>query len=273
MTTREHGTPTSGAPPLPLHAGPEPGTFRVAIGPDHVYFDHHRVRGRALLPGVACLEFALRGAAAEHPDAPVHAVADAAWLRPVLADEVGDGLDLTLRRAGDMVEYTVALDGRSCATGALLLAAPDPLPTVSLEVRDRVGENTRSCLPRGEVYAEFAVMGIDYRRYFQRIAYVQRHEQLSLAWLSNSDGTPLELTNLLDCAFQAGMAISIGEHRDSLMPFAMGRMLFHRPLDLPRAAVFVVTEKLSPFRTRFTVFDENYRPLVSVIDLGVRAAS
>ncbi|MFD7501847.1 polyketide synthase dehydratase domain-containing protein [Streptomyces sp. NPDC059850] len=259
--------------PVPLLAAGEPGGFRARIGLDHTYLREHLVRGRRVLPGVVSLEMALHGAARLHPDRQTFAIRDAAWLRPIPGDEPLDDLSLAFRSAPDgmSVDYTVSNRGAHCGMGTLLLERQDRAPAVGLDVRDTICANTRSHLTRREIYAEFSHMGIDYGPYFRRITYVQRHGQSSLSWLSHNDGTRMGLVNLLDCSFQSGMAISIGEHRDSLMPFSMGHMVFHASLRFPVASAFVLTEKLSPFRTHCTVFDEDYELLLSVFDLGVKS--
>ncbi|MEV7019826.1 polyketide synthase dehydratase domain-containing protein [Streptomyces sp. NPDC093991] len=260
--------------PIRLTEADEPGTLRARIDPGHTYLREHLVGGRRVLPGVACLEMALRGAARLRPDARTFAIRDAAWLRPINGDEPLDELFVAFRAApgATAVDYTVTNRGAHCGTGTLLFEKQDRAPAVGLHVRDEICANTRSHLTRREIYEEFSNMGIDYGPYFRRNTYVQRHGQRSLAWLSHNDGTPMGLVNLLDCAFQSGMAISIGEHRDSLMPFSMGHMIFHAPARFPADSAFVLTEKLSPFRTNFTVFDEDYEPLLSVFDLGVKSA-
>ncbi|MEU0742881.1 polyketide synthase dehydratase domain-containing protein [Streptomyces sp. NPDC006134] len=260
--------------PAELLPAGEPGTFRVRIDPDHTYLREHLVGGRRVLPGVACLEMALRGAARLHPGARTSAIRDAAWLRPISGDEPLDELFVAFRSAPDgrTVDYTVTNRGAVCGMGTLLSERQDRAVAVGLDVRDEICAHTRSHLTRPEIYAEFSNMGIDYGPYFRRNTYVQRHGQRALAWLSHNDGTRMGLVNLLDCSFQSGMAISIGEHRDSLMPFSMGHMVFHAPTRIPLGSAFVLTEKLSPFRTNFTVFDEDYEPLLSVFDLGVKPA-
>lgn len=266
--------------PIRLLAADEPGTFRAHIDRDHTYLREHLVGGRRVLPGVACLEMALRGAAQLHPAATTFAIRDAAWLRPISGEEPLDELVVTFRSAPGATEadYTVTNRGALCGMGTLLFEKDktveklDRTPTVGLEVRDEICANTTSHLTRRELYEEFSNMGIDYGPYFRRNTYVQRYGQRSLAWLSHNDGTPMGVVNLLDCSFQSGLAISIGEHRDSLMPFSMGHMIFHAPARFPADSAFVLTEKLSPFRTNFTVFDEDYEPLLSVVDLGVKPA-
>ncbi|MER8062299.1 MULTISPECIES: polyketide synthase dehydratase domain-containing protein [unclassified Streptomyces] len=279
MTTRADETtgrparPTGVEPPRLLGTG-EPDAFRVLIETDHTYFAEHLVRGRRVLPGVACLEMALLGAARYRPDARAFAVRDAAWLRPVHGDEPLDELSVAFRTAPGAREadYTVTNRGALCGMGTLLFEPQDRTVAVGLDVRDEICANTGSHLTRAEIYEEFSNMGIDYGPYFRRNTYVQRYGQRSLAWLSHNDGTRIGLVNLLDCAFQSGMAISIGEHRDSLMPFSMGHMVFHAPTRVPLGSAFVLTEKLSPFRTNFTLYDEDYEPLLSVFDLGVKPA-
>jgi hypothetical protein len=258
--------------PAELLPAPEPNTVRAVLDPQHTYLREHRVQGLRVLPGVVCLELALRGAAERHPDLTVAGIVDAAWLRPVHGEEPLDALTVTFDAGPDMVDYTVTNRGLLCGKGTLLCQGPDRPPAVPLTVRDRISENTRSHLTRREIYDEFSTMGIDYGPYFRRITYVQRHEQLSLAWLSHNDGTRMDLVNLLDCSFQAGMAISIGEHRDSLMPYSMGHLIFHEPVRTPISSAFVLTEKHSPFRTSLSIYDEDYTPLISVYDLGVKPA-
>lgn len=247
-----------------------PDTVRAVLDPEHTYLCEHRVRGRRVLPGVVSLELALRAAATRRTEAA--GIADAVWLRPIT--EPLDQLVVTLRTGpGETVEYTVTNRDEVCGGGTLLLGAQDREPAIPLAVRDRICEHSRSHFTRREVYDEFARMGIDYGPYFRRIGYVQRYEQLSLAWLANNDGVQLDLVNLLDCSFQAGMAISIGEHRDSLMPISMGAMVFHAAAPVPAGSAFVLTEKHSPFRTSLTVYDADYAPLISVFDLGVKPAT
>ncbi|MFI2620327.1 polyketide synthase dehydratase domain-containing protein [Streptomyces sp. NPDC018584] len=260
--------------PVRLLAGDAPGTFRAHLDRDHTYLREHLVGGGRVLPGVACLEMALRGAALLHPGATVFAVRDAAWLRPISGEDSLEELVVAFRPTpGERaLDYTVTHRGALCAMGTLVLEQLDRAPAVGLEVRDEVCANVTSHLTRRELYEEFSNMGIDYGPYFRRNTYVQRYGQRSLAWLSHNDGVPMGLVNLLDCSFQSGLAISIGEHRDSLMPFSMGHMIFHAPARFPADSVFVLTEKLSPFRTNFTIFDEDYEPLLSVVDLGVKPA-
>ncbi|WP_410638494.1 polyketide synthase dehydratase domain-containing protein [Amycolatopsis sp. lyj-346] len=266
--------PNRGPEPVDLRAVPgEPGAVRATIDPEHTWFREHVVRGRRILPGVVWLELAFRGLDLVCPGARVHGVADGAWLRPVSGDEPVD-LVLRFRVAPDgrTAGYTIDNHGLRCGLGTLQLTPQERPPSVPTAVRDRIAEDSRSHFTRREIYTEFAAMGIDYGAHFRRISYVQRLGQASLALLTGNDGIRLEPVPLLDCAFQAGMAISIGEHRDSLMPFSLGQLVVHRPPVFPLPSAFVLTEKHSPFRTGCTVYDDGYEPLLSVFDLGVKPA-
>ncbi|ABC30236.1 Polyketide synthase modules and related protein [Hahella chejuensis KCTC 2396] len=249
--------------------------FRVSLRDDHPYFSHHRVRGWKVLPGVVYLELALSAIAKARPDFKTGFIDDVVWLRPVLASTPVTDIDVQLAPISPTrFEFRIEHGGEMCGGGVVnaqtASGSADPLAT-PLCVRSQVGAETRDHFPRSEVYAAFADMGIVYGPYFQRISYVQRLSNKALSWLSNNDGVFLGWASLLDCAFQAGMAISIGERRESLMPYSLGRLTLHQALpDQALGSAFVLTEKLSPFRTNLTIFDEAYTPLLSVFDLGVK---
>ncbi|RJK84868.1 hypothetical protein CHN45_09055 [Vibrio cholerae] len=249
--------------------------YRVALRDDHPYFSHHRVRGWKVLPGVVYLELALSAVARSWPDFNTCFVDEVVWLRPVLANTPETEINVQLAPISPTrIEFRIEHGGEMCGGGVLNAQAvsgrADPLAT-PLCVRSQVGAETRDHFPRSEVYAAFADMGIVYGPYFQRISYVQRLSNKALSWLSNYDGFFLGWAGLLDCAFQASMAISIGERRESLMPYSLGRLTLHQALpEQALGSAFVLTEKLSPFRTNLTVFDEAYTPLLSVFDLGVK---
>jgi hypothetical protein len=57
----------------------------------------------------------------------------------------------------------------------------------------------------------------------------------------------------------------------SLMPFSLGAMIAHEPLDFAGEPSFcVASEKCTPYRTMIGVYGSDGRPLLSVWDLGVR---
>lgn len=249
--------------------------YRVTLRDDHPYFSHHRLRGWKVLPGVVYLELALSAVARQQPNFKTGFVDEVVWLRPVLANTLETEIDVQLSPINPTrVEFRIEHKGEFCGSGVLNAGVAsgyvDNLAT-PLCVRSQVGAATCDHFARSEVYAAFADMGIVYGPYFQRISYVQRFSNKALSWLSNYDGVFLGWASLLDCAFQVGMAISIGERRESLMPYSLGQLTLHQALpDHALGGAFVLTEKLSPFRTNITIFDEAYTPLLSVFDLGVK---
>lgn len=249
--------------------------YRVTLRDDHPYFSHHRVRGWKVLPGVVYLELALGAVARQKPDFRPGFLDEVVWLRPVLAGAPETEIDIRLLPAGPgRIDFRIEHGHEVCGSGVLNAAAvstcTDHLAT-PLSVRNQIDEQTGDHFPGSAVYAAFADMGIVYGPCFRRISYVQRQSNKALSWLGNHDGIFLGWAGLLDCAFQAGMAISIGERRESLMPYSLGRLILHQALpDHALDRAFVLTEKLSPFRTNLTVFDEAYTPLLSVFDLGVK---
>ena len=245
---------------------------RVVIDADHPWFAHHVVRGRLVMPGVAWIHVVMQVVAQVRPDCEVYGVVDAAWLRPVVANSrIELFVDIDDHDVEDKLYYTIDNGGQRCGMGELLLEPVRTDPSVSPLVQSGQGFAPLTILTRKQLYDEFAAMGIEYGPYFRRIAYVQRRGKTSFAVLNGRDFA-LEQVNLMDCAFQGGLAIAIGEHRESLMPFSLGRLIFHQQPIYPLEDAFVLTRKHSPFRTSCTVFNDDFEPLVSVADLGVKPA-
>jgi len=252
--------------------------YSVIFSRHHPYFSDHHVQDLKVLPGVVYIELALMAAARRFPMLAPKIVEDIVWLRPIICS--GDNADIRVRLNpinDNRVEYFIEYGGDICGYGSVCgddqRSSADTLAT-PLNVRDQVVSQTQDHFTRAELYRSFADMGIVYGEYFQRINYVQRHDNLALSWLSNSDGIFMGWSGLMDCSFQSGMAISIGEHSNSLMPYSLGRLVFHR--SLPAKAMesaFVLTEKCSSFRTNITIFDQDYNPLLSVFDLGVKPSN
>lgn len=257
------------------HSLPNEGGYRVILRDNHPYFSHHLVRGSKVLPGVVYLELAFSAVANGRPDFKTSFVDEVVWLRPIIANTPETEINVQLSPISpSRIEFRIEYGGEICGGGVLnaktvsgrtdSLAAP-------LHVLSQVSGETQDNFTRNEVYAAFTDMGIVYGPYFQRISCVQRLSNKALSWLSNYDDVFLGWTGLLDGAFQSGMAISIGEHKESLMPYSLGRLILHQALpDWALDRAFVLTEKLSPFRTNLTIFDEAYVPLLSVFDLGVK---
>jgi hypothetical protein len=138
-------------------------------------------------------------------------------------------------------------------------------------IRRQVAGGAVRRLEGSRIYEAFSAMGINYGPYFRRIRQVDILGQCSVARLSGGHEADLSFTNLLDCAFQSGMAIAIGSETGSLMPFSLGSMVFHDDLSLTSGTTWgVATEKFNRFRSSLVVFDAEGRPVLSVMDLGVK---
>lgn len=249
------------------------GDFMVSLPLHHPCLADHIVRGKLVLPGVTYLELALAVAQRQYPRLPVVAFEDCVWLRPVVGEHDSVRVRVRLQAHADArIRFDFLDEVGSICSGWMSGGASGPGPwQQAADIWQRVtGESVRR-YNRRQIYAEFSNMGIDYGRYFRRINYVDVHENQAVALLSNNDAVALSFSNLLDGAFQSGMAISIGTEAGSLMPFSLGMLVLHQPIDFKRTdSCFAVTEKSTKFRTNIAIHSEEGAPLVSVFDLGVK---
>lgn len=250
---------------------PNQDEFVVTIKEQHPYFFEHCVRGRKVLPGVAYLDIVAQAVRQMYPDFIIKAFEDGLWLRPIVCHEVACTLNILLSKEPQGIAFKVMVDSELCGAGLVKSNRSNVGQHLSFEQADDITNHAVRRISRSEVYQAFAEMGIDYGRYFRRINYVDVHENKSVSLLSNNDGVQLSFVNLLDAAFQSGMAISIGEHQESLMPFSLGAIHFHGETDITQHhSYYVITEKKSAFRTNITICDDRYQTLLSVHDLGVK---
>ncbi len=240
---------------------------------DHWLLADHAVRGHRVLPGVACFDFAIAAVTHGHPGFSVNAFEDCVWVRPAISAADGLHLHIRLIRESDVrFRYEIRDEDGMLSSGWMtsdpMISGPWP---AAAAVWRQVTEESVLRFNRRSVYEAFAGMGIDYGPRFRRIHYADIHENRAVALLSDNDAVPLSLCNLLDCSFQSGMAISIGKDSASLMPFSLGMLVFHTPIDFRESHTFyAVTEKTTPYRTSIAIHDVLGAPLVSVIDLGVK---
>lgn len=248
-------------------------SYALDLPADHALLADHHVRGHPVLPGVACFDAALSAMRLAFPGRPVRAFEDWAWLRPAVCDGATLRLRVMLREeSADRVAFEMSGDDGVLARGSLASVpiAPEPWKAAAGIWRD-VAETSTRRLNRRQVYAAFAGMGIDYGPHFRRIHYADIEANHAVALLSDNDAVRISLCGLLDCAFQSGMAISIGQETASLMPFSLGSLAWHMPIeDIASHSFYVVTEKASPYRTQIGIHDEDGVPVASVMDLGVK---
>lgn len=248
--------------------------FFFKIPPEHFYFLDHKVRSTSVLPGVVCLELALKALNLYNPHFSANRIENVVWTRPVIPDEEGAYLSIRLEQNSPHT-ITYQLFHKSVACGSGCLQSSPLSPTCLLAPKINRLSLGGEPITHAQLYDAFEDIGITYGPFFRCVQTVRRYPgQYAEALLTPRGGMALKWANLLDCAFQVGMAISIGQHNDSLMPYTMGYLQIHAPLPSePLPSAFVLTEKLTPFRTSLSIFDHTHTPLLSVCDLGVKPSN
>jgi hypothetical protein len=245
--------------------------FDVTIPTSHPYFSSHIVRGKAVFPGVAYLDLALESVRAKFPSFHSQGFVDCIWMAPIIGEGDQVQFQIVLESFGSHIDFEVWTKLTRHAVGSVIGPSMGGTWTKAPNVMEQVASHPSRRFSRQETYQAFTGMGICYGDFFRRINYVDVYENMAVALLSAIDGGQLTFGNLLDCAFQAGVAISIGREQDSLMPFSLGSLTFHAAIDYRKAGTFLVaTEKSTPFRTNMGLYNEEDQLLLSVIDLGVK---
>ena len=254
------------------HKLPSAMGFVVTIPEEHPYFSEHIVRGKKVLPGVAYLDVVSHAVSKLFAEFPICSFEDVVWLRPIVCDKAFCEFNVLLSVSNEGILFEIMLDEALCGNGLVRKQLLQSVTAcLSSEQAYRIINQSTHRITRLDVYAAFSKMGIHYGQYFQRINYVDIYQNQAVSLLSNHDGVQLGFVNLLDCAFQSGMAISIGEHTESLMPFSFGLLHYHQLSGvLNKHTYYVITEKKSSFRTNITICDDQYTTLLSVYDLGVK---
>ena len=223
------------------------------------FFDHHRIEGKALLPGVAFLEMALAAIRLAFPNragfpdrAGFPILRNIAWIAPMDAETGQQGVETVLEPLPDKsIRFSVrtAVPGKEghalslCAGTAVFGAqeAAEPLPLDIPSLRQTCGE-TR--LPGTAVYQRFSKTGIEYGPGFQRIQTIRTGKGKALASLSGKDEYAQEPAKafildpgLADAALQAGILLApeTGPARPAL-PFALESLTLFDPSGIPALA-------------------------------------
>lgn len=252
-----------------------PHEYQLTIASNHPFLEDHRVFKQKILPGVAHIEFAMMVLQHAGIKSPLIAVENFYWIRPITikANEINLSLSITLKpiQEGYQIEFK-DLQKTSFSFGKFIEKSSLVLPNSWLEqVKHTLKSNPLTRYSALQIYNAFSGLGIDYGPYFQCIDYVDVYKNTSRAKLSlNTQGS---IVSLLDCTLQTGMVISLESSEAGLMPFTLGSMVLNERLNRESLnSVQVYTKKLSSFRTHILVCDPNDIPLLSFIDLGVKAA-
>jgi len=248
--------------------------FSIKIAELHHYFSEHRVLNNKVLPGVAYIELAILAVQKLYPNFTISSVEDGVWLLPIVATQKITNIDirLNLNENQNHIHYEILQDANLCGSGII----KQKLENYTGEFLDfdhgiAIANASERRINHNAIYQAFSEMGIDYGSYFSGINYVDVHQKKAFSLVKNFDGTTFDFVNLLDAAFQSGMAISIGEHQESLMPFSFRSLYFHtKQKSITGSKYYVITEKKSKFRTDITICDADLQKFISVIDLGVK---
>lgn len=248
--------------------------FSVQIAEQHPYFSEHRVLNNKVLPGVAYIELAILAVRKLYPNFTIASVEDGVWLLPIVATQELTNIDirLTLIEESNHITYKIIQDTDVCGSGTIKQKIENYTGDfLDFDQGMAIANASEKRINHNNIYTAFSEMGIDYGSYFSGINYVDIYQNKAFSLIKNFDGTPFDFVNLLDSAFQSGMAISIGEHQESLMPFSFRTLCFHHNHALITGdKYYVITEKKSLFRTEITICDQDLQKLISVIDLGVK---
>jgi acyl transferase domain-containing protein/acyl carrier protein/enoyl-CoA hydratase/carnithine racemase len=227
-------------------SGFDRSSFETRLTGDEFVLADHRVGGRQVLPGVACLEMA-RAAAdlAGGLKAPAFAIGDVVWSRPVLIRNRRAVIVETVLERSETgeIRYTIGVRGDAAeeseatkapvpnASGTLrLLPHAAPVPTDLEALKSRI---TGSVEPQA-CYDWLRASGVDHGPAFRALAKVARlgggevlaQIKLPRRLLPSLEIMPLHPV-LLDAAIQAWVATGSEAPAGATVPFACGNIEVH----------------------------------------------
>lgn len=250
-----------------------PYAIQVEIRADHPFLAEHQVFQQQVLPGVVHIELALHllrlNNALEFP-----IVVEAFyWLRPIICLQEAVYLKVAANRTQQ--GFHIELKDNE---GVLYSQGDFHHRVTTHTLADSWFKEMQNSLTgplvkhytAHRIYQAFSKKKIDYGKHFQGIERVEVLENCAKGYLNlNPCGS---LAMLLDSAFQSGMAISLDENQQGLMPFTLGSMtlISDKLWRLTKAQIY--TKKISPFRTHFIVYDDADDRQAIIMDLGVKSA-
>ena len=257
-----------------IHFHPDSDRCEITIEPDHPFLDEHRVHKNKVLPGVAYFELAMIVLKNIGINKAILAIDSFYWLRPALVEngimklyvyvsEIKNGFQITFKNH----------EGKILSYGSFAIDSNLSLPKEWLnEVKQDLLGDSKQRYSTTRIYEGFSNLGIEYGSLFRAIDFVEVCGNVSEAKLTL--GPERSMVSLLDCALQSGMAISLDSGIRGLMPFTLGALIIHDKFKIENInEVKVFTRKLSPFRTNIIVCDNEDKPLLSFIDLGVKGSA
>ncbi|UMR33393.1 SDR family NAD(P)-dependent oxidoreductase [Massilia sp. MB5] len=196
----------------------------------------HRIRGNAVLPGVAQLEMALFAAKEAMDEAQPLRLRNVVWSRPVQVGADGPDLHLALY-PGEQGEigfeiYSEDEEGSPSVYSEGTLAPATNL-TASHELEALRAKCTLGRLSGEQCYGIFGQLGIQYGASFRGLKEVLTGERLALASISLPDGASLKgfalHPALLDTALQAAVGLVAAPGAALMLPYALGSLDIFAP--------------------------------------------
>ena len=245
------GAALAGADSAPIHplihtdaSTPDEIRFSSVFSGDEPFISDHKIRGKRIFPGSACLEMARAAVvAAQGPGAGRDCIRlrDVVWQAPMLMEpETGPlprPVHITLSRAADRTFLWEIADldddgaNRVCCRGKALVDGKPP--AAGLDVAGLKTQFCRQRLSSKECYNRLAGLGFEYGPAFQGLAEIHAGEDQVLAKLDLGDaGREFQeglSPGLVDAVFQAGLGLFDETARFGLRPYRIEEMEIFGP--------------------------------------------
>ena len=253
--------------------------FRISISAEHPVLKQHNVNNHSVLPGVASLKIAYDFSRKVAPFAELNYIEEVFWLSPIIS--YGNDVEVLLFLIEDnlkdkiRIKYSFTDYYGQVYTSGIIKSDIENQNDSSLITKDLIrtllNDRSLKVITHNEAYEEFSKIGITYGHFFRSLSNIRVKDNCGIAEIACKSSS-LEFINLLDSSFQSGMAISIGNNTQNLMPISLGKLIFHKNLDIAKNGTYTVfTEKMNAFRTNMAIFDTNINSFISIFDLGIRS--
>ncbi len=235
--------------------------------------DQHRVRGQAVLPGVAHVEMAY-AAVAEVTVPEAQVLTKLFWRAPVSVDEAGNGVRVVLRKTEAGIAFALESPDGARVYSQGVFVERGGRTEERLDVA-QLAEGGRELAQDADVYyARHAATGVAYGPMYRLVRSIRRQGNEALAMLELGDEWTRELgrfrmhPGLFDAALHATADLMDGFGGGApLLPFAAGEVEWLRPLPARLRAYAV---KAGYNLCHVALIDEDGRVCAKVKNLAAR---
>ena len=244
-------------------------------------FQDHQVRGEPILPGVAYLEMA-RAAFALVAGPQAFYLERVVWLQPLRMEGESAAVRIVFQRehdgghafeirdeAGQAPRLYTKGEIRPGLPGAMAMSAHESTEIAEIEAR------CPDLIDRENLYGKFERLGIQFGPSFRTLQRIRGNGQEALGYLKLPESQATAAAqipfppSLLDAALQTKQGLA-SEHDSLLLPFAVDRVVFHRPLTPSGHAHAVAT---GSDRADVTLLDAQGRVCVQMQGVVAREAA